>query len=68
MDNTNKTNNTDNNNNNNTNNNNTNNNQKKSSLFIHISKKARLEYITCKKYDIDEINFYKELKKYNNES
>lgn len=30
-------------------------------LFINHSKKTTLEYITCKKYDVDEINFYKEI-------
>lgn len=39
--------------------------QRKDSLFINHSKKTTLEYITCKKFDIDEINFYKEIDKLN---
>ena len=40
---------------------------KKSILFINYPKRKKLEYITCKKYDIEEINFYKDLKKYYND-
>lgn len=40
-------------------------NKKSSILFINYPKKKRLEYITCKKYDIEEIKFYEELNKYN---
>lgn len=36
-------------------------NKKISSLFIQYPKKEMMEYITCKKYDVEEIKFYEEI-------